>query len=160
MYATLEIDVHLAPALQPETFVNAQFGEIVVILTSKHIFHTEGVAQLEHRCIEVDGQTSLFRVDECFAWCKAQFHTRLGGAYAAMMKRRHLVLLHGQRCEIHVAAGLVFLGFQAYRGLESPLLLAFERKLLTVVEHHFFHFRPLERREHIILVGVYKLVGG
>ena len=123
---------------------------------------SDGVANSKDRRVEVNLDTALLGVDECLTRRKAQLAMNLGGTYPSVMQ---LVGINGgrhisHRRKEHVATSLVLLRLETERCLEAPLLLALESELLAVVEHHLLHVAPLERSEHIILIGVHELVGG
>ena len=160
--ATLEVAVYLSPAVHPEALIDAGFGHVIGILAAQESLDADGVADGEDGGVEVDLDTTLLGVDERLAGREAQFTMQLCGAYFPVVQ---VVGIDGCRHfpdgrEKHVAAGLVLLCLETESGLEAPLLLALESELLAVVEHHFLDVTPLERCEHIILVGMNELIGG
>ena len=172
--ARLDRSVYLAPRPHPETFVDACLREVVVVFATKESLESHGVANGEHRRVEVDGQTALLGVDIGSSGSQLQLHTQLRGAYLAvveevagsirtqlgeLLRERGLASGDvGQALESHSPGGLVALGLHGHGVVEPPLVFPLKLELLAVVEHHLIDCGPLECREHVILVGMEELV--
>ena len=166
LYATTHVTVDFSPRFHPETLIDTRFGVVVTIFTSEHIFHAKGVTDGEDGRIEIDFQPALLGVDKGLTRCKTQFGTQLSSAEVDRRgSRRHsgwssAGISHSVEWgEKELSAGLVLLSLQLEGGFESPVFLAFEGELLTVIEHHLIDLSPFERGEDIILVSVHKLIG-
>ena len=152
---------------QPEPFIHGGLSEVIGIVATQHALQSEGMSQRKDRCIQVDGESSLLGIDEGLARSKAHHRHQLRGTDLPVVQGKGIIgsnarvhhppLVHGDECQS--ATRFVLLSLHRYGGLESELLLPFESQLLTVVEHHLVHLRPLECREHVILIRMYELVG-
>ena len=160
--ASLEAEVELTPAAEPEALVDVSLREVVVVLTTHDSIEAHGMRNAEHRSILVDDTTTQLVVDVGLTRCIAQTCRDLRGleevAIARTTKLDRYRLVEGG--EGHLATGLVLLTLTDEGSLEAPVSLVVEGHLLTVIEHHLVDLRPLECHHEVILIGIHKAVAG
>ena len=158
LHPALHRHVELSPAVEPEALVDAGLGEVVVVVAAEHALHAHGVGEGEHWRVVVHLQASLLGVDVCLAWGVTYLEARLRSAELAGGGDRVVGVVEQHGGEAELAAGFVLLGLEADGCLQSPVLFVLEEQLLAVVEHHLVHLGPLQRGEHVVLVGGHELV--
>ena len=160
LHPTLDIDIHLSPAVQPEAVLDTQLAIVVVIVSPQEALHTDGMSQGKDRSLTIHLLTTLFGVDiEC---SRTVFYlgVQLRSADSRRRTRTRLIPcgIISKRSEIEFATRFVLLHLQTDRRLQSRICLMDESQLLSVVEHHGIHLAPFECRKHIILIRRQELI--
>ena len=169
-----EVELHLSPRAEPQAIVGGGLAEVVAVLSAEQLVDTEGVADGEHGGVFVDEHAVLLGVHVFLAGSISEAQHQLGGAQLGDERRgvahegRGVVGRgigdEGNGCIVtqglKVASGLVLLGLNGCGDGEVVVGLVVELYGLTVVEHHLVDCGPVERGEHVILVGGEELVRG
>ena len=148
-----DVEVHISEAAQPLALVDAQGGEVALILTAHESVQTHRMAEGELRTVEIDRQSLLLGVDIGNTRVVVDAHRSLGGAdLLHFLARVHLEIMQ-------VAHGAVALPSHSRIESESPVGLIDEAELLSLVEIHLVLRSGTDGHEEVILVVQQVVIG-